>query len=248
MLTDKTIAVVLAAGKGTRMGSNEGSDIPKVMFEANGKPLIRYAVDNLKKAGLKKLVIVVGYKKELVESYFGDEVNYAIQEQQLGTGHAVISAKDKIKDSDRVLVCYGDMPLFRPDTIEELSKAYDTEQPVIALLSVKSNNQTFFSFGRIIRSGNGYVDKIVELKDCTEEEKKIDEFNVGFYIFNTEWLLNSLNKIKSENAQKEYYLTDLIGIAKNEGKKIVAVGIQDEKEAIGVNTQEQLKEVENILK
>lgn len=240
-------AVVLAAGKGTRMGSSEGSEIPKVMFEVHGKPLIRYSVDNLEQAGLDKIVLVVGYKKELIEEYFGDEVEYAVQEQQLGTGHAVISAKDKIRNSEAVLICCGDMPLFSPETIKALLTTYDKEIPVIALLSVKSDNQTFNGFGRIVRSDDGYVDRIVELRDCTDDERMIDEFNVGFYIFNTEWLLEALDKIKTGNAQGEYYLTDVIGIAKEDGKKIVAINIENETEALGVNTPEQLKEVENVL-
>ena len=241
-------AVILAAGKGTRMNEGSASPIPKVMFEANGKPLLYYAIKNVQDAGIERVVAVVGYKQELVRNYFTNSIEYAVQEEQLGTGHAAMMARENLRGLvDAVVVCYGDMPLFKPETIKNLIQEYQNEQPTIAMLSVDFADPNFWAFGRILRDEDGYVSEIVEQKDCTEEQKQISKSNPGFYIFDAEWLWQNFDKLSTNNAQKEYYLTDLIKIAKDQGKKIIAVKVSSEEEVLGVNNPEQLKEAENIL-
>ena len=245
----KIAAVILAAGKGTRMGSANGSEIPKVMFRANDKPLIEYSVDNVRKAGVEQVVLVVGYKREVVEEYMGDAAEYALQEEQLGTGHAAMMAQPNLQGKvDAVIVCYGDMPLFKPATIKALVEKYQEADPTIAMLTVDFEDPNFWAFGRIIRDDQGYVKAIVEQKDCNEEQKEIAECNPGFYIFNAEWLWENFAKLSTDNAQHEYYLTDMIKIASDQGKKIVAVKVSSEEEVLGVNTPEQLAQAEEIIR
>lgn len=239
-------AVVLAAGKGKRMGSENGSEIPKVMFKANGKPVVSYLIQSLHDAGLKKIVLVVGYKQEIVREYFKDEVEYAVQEEQLGTGHATMSARKNLeKKSDAVIVCCGDAPLFKSETITRLIELFKNDHPTIALITVGYSDPT--GYGRIVRDENGNVEAIIEHKDCTDEQLMIEECNAGFYIFDSNWLWENLANIKTDNAQGEYYLTDVVKMAKEQGKKIGAVKVSDEAEVLGINTPEQLKQVEEIL-
>lgn len=244
---EKIAAVILAAGKGTRMGDTEGSPIPKVMFPMAGKPIIYHSVKLIKDAGINKVVLVVGYKKELIEEYLSNQVEYVTQEEQLGTGHAVSTAKELLQGkTDAVIVFYGDNPLYKPETVKELISIFENEKPTIAMLSAVSENP--FGYGRIIRDKNGEVLGIKEHKDCNEEELTIKEWNPGFYVFDSEWLWSNINKLDSNNAQKEYLLTDLIKIAKGQDKKIIAIPVSEESEAFGINTEEQLKEAEAVLK
>jgi bifunctional UDP-N-acetylglucosamine pyrophosphorylase/glucosamine-1-phosphate N-acetyltransferase len=241
-------AIVLGAGKGTRMGDVNGSPIPKVMFELAGKPIIDSSVNNLKLAGIEQVVVVVGYKKEMVMDYLKNRVEYAFQEEQLGTGHAVMMAEKKVAGNfEAVLVSYGDMPLFKPETIKKLIDAYNQEKPTIAMLSVEFDNPEFWVYGRLIRNDKGEVIKSIEQKDCTPEEVKIKDCNPCFYIFNNAWLWENLRELKTENAQKEYYLTDLIGMATSQGKRIITVPVSEHLEALGINTQEQLRQAEEVL-
>lgn len=244
----KIAAVILAAGKGTRMGSANGSEIPKVMFKALDRPLIEYSVQNMKASGVGRIVLVVGYKREQIEEYFGDRVEYAIQEEQLGTGHAAMMARPNLEGKvDAVIVCYGDMPLYKPETIRALIDKYQSEKPTIAMLTVDFQDPNFWAFGRIVRDSEGYVKAIVEQKDCDEEQKAILESNPGFYIFDAQWLWENFDKLSTDNAQNEYYLTDMIKIASDQGKKIVAVKVSGEEEVLGVNTPEQLAQAGEIL-
>lgn len=246
---EKYAAIILGAGKGTRMNEGRVSSIPKVMFEVCGRPIIHYAVEAIKKAGIKKIVLIVGYKKEMIEDYMSDKVEYAVQEEQLGTGHAVMMAKEALKDkAEAILICYGDMPLFNPETIKRLMADYENERPTIAMLSVVFENPEHWAYGRLVRNERGGVIKSIEQKDCTPEELKIKECNPCFYIFNAHWLWQNLDQLKTENVQKEYYLTDLIGIACEQGKKIIAVKVSEETEALGINTPEHLKQAEEILR
>lgn len=239
----KISAIVLAAGKGTRMGSLEK---PKVMFSVLGKPIIDHSVSNIKKSGIDEIVLVVGYKKEMVMDYFHDQVSYAEQIEQLGTGHAVMTAENILKGkSDGVLVCYGDMPLFLPQNIQKLVKIFEEEKPAIAMLTAVMENP--HNYGRIVRDKNGAILKNVEEKDCDAEQKKIKEINPCFYIFDNKWLWQNLKKLKTNNAQNEYYLTDLIALAKDEGAKVSSAQVDYEWEALGINTQDQLKQVEEII-
>lgn len=244
----KIAAVILAAGKGTRMGSAEGSEIPKVMFRAHNKPLIRYSVENVKKAGIDQIVLVVGYKKELITEEFGNEVGYAIQEEQLGTGHAAKMAKENLAGkTDAVIVCYGDMPLFKPATIRSLINEFEQNNPTITILTAEFSDPEFWAYGRIVRGDNHKIRAIIEQKDCNAEQLLIKESNPGFYIFESNWLWNSLENLGSNNSQHEYYLTDLIGMAINEGKEVMTVSVSGEDEVLGVNTPEQLQRAEEII-
>lgn len=241
-------AVILAAGKGTRMGAAEGSEKPKVMYEANGKPMVEWSIEAIKSSGVDRIMLVVGYKREQVEQYLGNRVDYAIQEEQLGTGHAVMMAKSKLLgESDAVMTAYGDMPLFKPETIQRLIGKFQEERPAIAMLTVDFEDPEFWAFGRIIRNDEGYVIANVEQKDCDQEQLKIKESNPGFYIFDSEFLWSNIEDLKTENAQGEYYLPDLIKIATDQGKKIIAVKVSSEDEVLGVNTPEQLAKAEEIL-
>jgi len=235
-------AIILAAGKGTRM---KDDSLPKVMFPLLGKPLIHYPVENLTRAGVKELLIVVGYQKEKVVSYLGKKAEYVLQEQQLGTGHAVMVARDQIKDSGGVIVCCGDMPLFLPQTIKQLVETYHKHHPVIAMLTVFFKEPQ--SYGRIVRDAHGKVTGIVEQKDCNPEQLKIKECNPGFYIFDSAWLKENIVKLGTNNAQKEYYLTDLVEMAIQQHRQVLTVPVSEESEALGINTPEQLKEAERIL-
>jgi len=240
------IAVILAAGKGTRMGD---ADRPKVMFEANDKPIIEYLVQSIQTAGVSDIVLVVGYLQEQVKNYFKDRVQYVEQLEQKGTGHAVMMAKDILKrKSKAVLVSYGDMPLYKIETIKKLIKKYSIEKPVIAMVTVDLADPDFWAYGRVLRNKNGEIVATVEQKDATEEQRKIKECNPSFYLFNSDWLWENLDRIGTDNAQKEYYLPDLISIAASQGKKIVSIKAESEDEVLGVNTPEQLEKVAKILK
>lgn len=245
---EKYAAVILAAGKGTRMNEGSASPMPKVMYEIAGKPIIDWSVKLTKDSGIEKVVLVVGYKKELIENYFGDKVEYAVQEQQLGTGHAAASARMVLEGkAENVIVFYGDNPLYKPETVRKLIELYEKERPTIAMLSVVFDDPKFWAFGRIIKDQDGHVINIVEQKDCTPEQLEIAESNPGFYIFDADWFWSNCEKLKTNNAQGEYYLTDMIKIAAEQGKKVVCIPVSEVSEAQGINTIEQQKQAEKIL-
>ena len=238
-------AVVLAAGKGTRL-QTEGCDLPKVMREACSRPLLGYVLDAISFVDKKDIVIVAGYKREDIMAQFGD-YTYAVQAEQLGTGHAVMSAEDALKGFvGNVLVCYGDMPLLTRGTYEALVAAHRDGNNVCTILS--SSSEEKLPYGRIVRDQNGAFLKIVEDKDCTEEEKAIKELNTGLYVFESKKLLPALKKLKNNNAQGEYYLTDIPAILRAEGARIGICTLDLGSEIIGVNTIEQLQQVEEVLR
>ena len=240
------IAVILAAGKGTRMGS---ADRPKVMYEANGKPMVEYLINSVQKAGVKEIVLVVGFMQGKVRDYFKNRVKYVEQKEQLGTGHAVMMTKDLLKGkSNSIIVSYGDMPLYKIATIKKLIEKFDDEKPTIAMVTVDLGDPDFWAYSRVIRNAEGKIIATVEQKDATEKQRKIKECNPSFYLFDADWLWDNLDKISTNNAQKEYYLPDLISIATSQSKRIVSVKAENENEVLGVNTPEQLKKVERILK
>ena len=240
------IAVILAAGKGTRMGA---VDRPKVMFEANGKPIVEYLLQSIQNAGVFDVVLVVGYLQKQVRNYFQDRVYYVEQLEQKGTGHAVIMAKKLLKGKSKaVLVAYGDMPLYKTETIKRLIKKFNSEKPTIAMVTVDLSDPDFWAYSRVLRNENGEITATVEQKDASIKQRKIKECNPSFYLFDADWLWDNLGRIGTDNVQKEYYLPDLISIAHKQGRKIVSVKAENETEVLGVNTLEQLKKVEEILK
>jgi UDP-N-acetylglucosamine diphosphorylase/glucosamine-1-phosphate N-acetyltransferase len=238
-------AVVLAAGKGTRL-QTEGCDLPKVMRLACERPLLGWVLEAISFIEKKDIIIVAGYKREDVMASF-EGYAYAVQAEQLGTGHAVMSAEEQLRGFDgSVLVCYGDMPLLTRGSYEALIKTHIDGGNDCTVLSSTSDEK--LPYGRIVRDKSGAFLKIVEDRDCTEAEKAITELNTGLYVFEARKLLPALSKIKNNNVQKEYYLTDVPAILLEEGAKIGICERRLGSEIIGVNTLEQLHEVEDILR
>lgn len=238
-------AVILAAGKGTRMKS----ELPKVIHEALGKPMVEYSIEAAKGAGATEddICLVVGHKAELVKAAVKENVTYVLQEEQLGTGHAVLCAKDFIGTEGITMVLCGDTPLITGNTLKKLVDIHLKEQNAITVLSAVAEDPT--GYGRIIKDSWGKFMKIVEHKDASDEEKRVDEINSGMYIFNSDVLSKTLAKLDNDNAQGEYYLTDTIQIAKDLGLgEVDTVIIDDMDEIKGVNSREQLEEAEAILR
>lgn len=235
-------ALILAAGQGTRIKS----DLPKVLHKVCGKEMVNHVIDTLRKAEIEDVNVIVGKGAELVkEKTNSRNVSYSLQTEQLGTGHAVKSAIEFLSGKKgTVAVFCGDAPLITEETIGRLFKEHINKGNSTTLLTSILDDAT--GYGRIIRDGEEVL-KIVEHKDCNEEELKVNEMNAGVYCFDIENLLSSLEKLSNNNAQGEYYLTDVIGIQKSEGKKVGAV-VVDYEETIGVNSRRQLAEVEEILR
>lgn len=235
-------AVILAAGKGTRMNS----DLPKVLHKVDGRPMVEYAIKAAKDAGALDVCVIVGYQAKLVKDNICEIVEYAEQKEQLGTGHAVKCAKDFIGKDGNTLVLCGDTPLVTAETLKTLVEVHKKQANGVTVLSAKLPDAT--GYGRIIRDAEGNFVKIVEHKDATEEERAVNEVNSGMYLFNSEALSTSLDLITNDNAQGEYYLTDTIALIKRIGLRVEAVSVNDVNEILGVNTPEQLAEAEKIMK
>lgn len=242
--------IILAAGKGKRMKSEE----PKALAKLKGKPFIKHILETTEKLNLKtKPIIVVGYKKESIQNFLGNDYTYAIQEEQLGTGHAVRSAKDAIDPSaETILVLATDQPLVSIETLGKIIDKHKKEKPTITMATVsipdfKDWRVGFCNFGRIIRDTKRKIEKIVESKDANEEEKAIKELNPALYAFDTKWLWKNIEKLKNNNNQAEYYLTDLIKIAFEQNQKIELVSVNDIIEAVQPNSQEELEILEKLM-
>lgn len=236
------MAIIMAAGKGTRMKSKSSKLVQKIY----GKEMVKRAVENAKKAGIEDIITVVGYQKEQVMNVLGDKVKYAVQEEMLGTGHAVMQAAKYLEGKKgRVLVLNGDVPILRPETINRLlDKSIDNKEAATLLTAIYDDP---FGYGRIIRDEGGNIEGIVEEKDATDEQKEISEINAGIYCFDIEALLEALKEIKPNNSQGEYYLTDVIEIIGSKGLKTGAVIVEDNTEILGVNDRMQLQMVTKIL-
>ena len=243
-MEQKLKAVVLAAGKGTRL-QTEGCDLPKVMRLANGKPLLHYVLRALSFIPAEDITIVVGYKKEDVKSHFFG-YKFAEQAEQLGTGHAVSCALEQsgIRDG-AVLVCCGDMPLLKEETYRALVEEHLNGGFDCTMLTGTSSLP--LPYGRVIRGEDGAFLRIVEDRDCTQEEKAITELNSGVYVFSAGMLNTALRSVNNNNAQGEYYLTDVPPIIESLGGKIGVCRRELGCEIIGVNTVEQLQQVEEII-
>ncbi len=238
----KTDIVILAGGLGKRMQT----EIPKVLNELRGKPMIRHVIESVEKSGVCEVpVIVVGKKREMVMEELGNGYQFAIQEEQLGTGHAVLCAEEILKNNNvPVMVLYGDMPYISAPTIANIAKTHVEERAILTMATVtvpdfEQWRAGFFDFSRIVRDANGKVVRTVEKKDAMEAELNIHEVNPCYFCFDSTWLWSQLRTIGNSNAQHEYYLTDLVKIAMESGVKIATVSI-DPKEALGVNTKEHL--------
>lgn len=238
---DKCV-IILAAGQGTRIKSK----FPKVTHKVCGKEMINHVIDTMKKAKLNNIDVVIGKGAELVkECTASRNVEYSMQSEQLGTGHAVKCAKDFLQGKKGVVAIFaGDAPLITVETVQKLIDTHINECNVATVLSSLVEDPT--GYGRIVRK-NEEVEKIVEQKDCNAEEKLINEVNSAIYCFDIENLLVALEKIENNNAQGEYYLTDVIGIFKSEGKKVGAF-VTDFEETVGINSRVQLADAEKILR
>ncbi len=237
--SQKTAAIVLAAGKGVRMKS----DLPKVLQEIDSRPLISYLADTLKQIDLDRIIIVVGYKKELVEEKLqGFDFEFVEQVEQLGTGHAVMMAEKALAGFDGdVLVLLGDVPFLRKETILSLLREHTSRSATATILTSVPPDPS--GYGRVLRNREGLVRKIVEHKDTTEDEKKITEINTGTMIFKKAELFKALKLLKNNNAQGEYYLTGLMEIFLRQGKITAAYQTDDYREALGINSKQQLEEL-----
>lgn len=239
--------VILAAGKGKRM---KNPDKSKVMFELNGKPLIEYVVDLALKINSDKIVLIVGHQKQSVINFINEKysdnisrIKFAYQDEQLGTGHAIMQTYEAMKDfKGDVLILSGDVPLLKYETVERFIAFHNNNNFRASLLSAIFEDP--FGYGRIIRDyENNFVD-IREEKDSTEEEKKIKEINSGIYIIDNELLFEAIKTLKTDNAQGEYYLTDVFKYFRDKKIKIGAIPVENNIEICGINTIDQLKELE----
>lgn len=238
-------AIVLAAGKGTRLNS-EKENLPKVMRRANGIPLIEHCLNSISFIDKKDTVIVVGFMKEKVEEYLGEEFKFVLQDKQLGTGHAVMCTEEVLKDSnDDILIIYGDMPLIKKDTFEGIVKKHKESGADQTILTAVVEN--ILPYGRIIRDKDGKIINIIEEKDTDETTRMINELNVGVVVVKSSLLYSGLKELNNNNNSGEYYLTDLSKILAKKGHKIESYTIYNEDEIRGVNTIEDLKFVENRL-
>jgi bifunctional UDP-N-acetylglucosamine pyrophosphorylase/glucosamine-1-phosphate N-acetyltransferase len=236
-------AIILAAGEGKRMNSNT----PKVLHKVCGKEMINHVIDTMRSADIEMVDVVIGRGAEEVKKGTEDrKISYSVQEEQLGTGHAVMCAKEFLCGNEgTVAIFVGDGPLITESTVKELLAYHEKGEFKATILTSRMDDPA--KYGRVIRNKNGEVEKIVEFKDCSEEETLVKEINSGMYCFDIKELLNSLDKLNNNNAQKEYYLTDVIGILKNQGLKVGAFDVPVE-EVTAVNSKVELADAELIMR
>ena len=236
-----TAAIVLAAGAGTRMKSKR----PKVAHEMLGKPLVNWVVDAAKAAGVEKVVTVVGHLREQVEPLVQGKTEIVIQHTQSGTADAVASCREALSGfKGSVLVLSGDSPLITADTMRALVKTREENNAAVVVLTMQPDNP--FGYGRIIRDKAGQVERIVEQKDATPEEAAVNECNSGFYCFDAEALFEALTQVSTDNAQGEFYLTDVLEISRRAGRAVMALQAPDDTECLGINSRIQLAEATKI--
>ena len=238
----ETSALILAAGSGTRMKSAQ----PKVAHELLGKPLVRWVVDAARESGVGTVISVLGHGIDVVRPLVEHDTQVVVQQQRNGTADAVNSAREACEGmTGSLLVLSGDCPLIRPETIAGLARAREEADAAVAVLTMEAENP--FGYGRIIRDAQGQVECIVEQKDCTPEQAAVTECNSGFYCFDAQYLFDALNRVSNENAQGEFYLTDVIGIARADGRSVVALCAEDPEECLGINTRLQLSVAAKVM-
>ncbi|NQV27345.1 MAG: NTP transferase domain-containing protein [Rhodopirellula sp.] len=238
------VAIVLAAGKGTRMKS----DLPKVLHKVCGQSMVEHVFDAIRGAGVTRIICVIGHEADLMREQLGHhaDVEFALQEEQNGTGHAVQMTAPLLKNYDGpVLVLAGDTPLLRAESLKGLLDELTTYNAVAVVGSaITDNNQ---GLGRIVRDADGAFTSIVEEKDADDQQRAIKEINTGCYAFDAKSLFESLAEVKPLNTQGEYYLTDCPEILRKQGRNVLAAARLDINEAMGVNTQEQLAAVAEVI-
>jgi bifunctional N-acetylglucosamine-1-phosphate-uridyltransferase/glucosamine-1-phosphate-acetyltransferase GlmU-like protein len=240
--------VILAAGKGTRMGS----DLPKALFPLKGRAMIEYLLESVFASGVdpEPILVVSPEREEMMKQNLNKyNLRYVIQKEQLGTGHAASCARTAISEGVKnVIVLYCDHPFISAASIKKISSE---EENILSLMPTEVGDfnewrKNFYHWGRIVRDTENKVKRISEFKDSTEEEKNITEVNPGIMSFNSAWLWENIDKLKNNNSQQEYYLTDLVGLASAQGQKIGGL-IIDPLEAMGINSQEELKIAEGLI-
>lgn len=240
--------IIMAAGKGTRMKS----ELPKVLVPLKGRPMLDYLMESIAKTqpALRPIVVVSPDNQQLIAAVLEKyDVQYAIQEKQLGTGHAVACAKDCIDEkADTVFVLNGDHPFYKPETINDFPLKHQGALSMITVVLPDFDDwrSVFAHLGRVVRDPQGRVIRIVEFKDANEQEQKIKEINLNCFCFDKDWLFSHVTKLKNENKQEEYYITDLVKMAFDEGRTIQAFSIPPQ-EGMGVNSQEELQIAEGLL-
>ncbi len=237
------VTVILAAGKGTRMKSS----LPKVLHRVGGKSMLQHVLDAASKAGAKRNIVVVGFGGEQVKEAIGDQAEFVVQAEQLGTGHAVQQTASLLQgETGTVMVLCGDTPLLTGELLKKLYDAHKEAGAKATVLTAIMPDAT--GYGRIIRTATGTVEKIVEHKDATEAERKVQEVNSGIYCFEAQDLFQALSEVTCDNAQGEYYLPDVLEILRNKGEKIWAVAADDYESTLGINSRVQLSGAEKILR
>ena len=245
-MQNDSIGVILAAGEGKRMGG----DLPKSLMNIGGQSVLERLAQVIQEVTGNKAIAVVGHGKEEIKKIFGDSLIYVTQEEQLGTAHALLQAKEVCTGAKRIAVFYGDHPFISSQTIKRLLEKSEQNGAEITLATAVVPNfenkyKIFLNFGRVVRE-NGKIKNICEYKDASENEKNIREVNPGYYVFDAKWLWPHLEKVGNNNAQGEYYLTDLLHMAQNEGVKITSIGIPPQ-EALGANSKEELEILERFI-
>jgi bifunctional UDP-N-acetylglucosamine pyrophosphorylase/glucosamine-1-phosphate N-acetyltransferase len=236
-------AVVLAAGQGTRMKSK----LYKVLHPVCGKPMVEHVIDQVSKLNINKAVTIIGHGAETVKSQLKGKSSFALQEEQLGTGHAVMQAEELIgsEDGTTIVVC-GDTPLITAKTMEDLLQHHIDQEAKATILTAYAENP--FGYGRVIRSSEGNVERIVEQKDASADEQKVKEINTGVFCFDNKHLFQALKEVSNDNAQGEYYLPDVISILVAKGETVSAFQTDDIDETLGVNDRIALSQAEKIMK
>jgi bifunctional UDP-N-acetylglucosamine pyrophosphorylase/glucosamine-1-phosphate N-acetyltransferase/UDP-N-acetylglucosamine pyrophosphorylase len=238
------VAIVLAAGKGTRMKS----DLPKVLLPVAGRPMIDYVLEALAAGGVERIVVVVGYRGELVRQHLAGRpgLTFVEQREQLGTGHAVMCCRETLADHvGPVLIVTGDSPLMQITSIQALLAEFEHSRPACLLGTARRSDPT--GLGRIVRDAAGEFQGIVEERDATEEQRQITEVNMSCYVFNSRDLVEVLPRVGRRNAQGEYYLTDCPGLLRAEGKAVLARDVLQPCEALSINTVDELAVVEQEM-
>jgi bifunctional UDP-N-acetylglucosamine pyrophosphorylase / glucosamine-1-phosphate N-acetyltransferase len=222
------------------------SSTPKVLHKIAGKPLVLHALDTAREVSSSKPVLVIGYAGEAVRQAVGDQADYAVQEPQLGTGHAVMQAAGLLEGkSEHILVTYADMPLLTANTLKKMAEAHLASRAAVTMLSIQADNPR--GFGRVIRDRDGKVQAIVEEAQASSEQLAVKELNSGVFCFKADWLWGALRRIPL-SSKGEYYLTDLVEIARADQLVVEALKLEDSREAIGINNRIHLAEAEKILR
>jgi bifunctional UDP-N-acetylglucosamine pyrophosphorylase / glucosamine-1-phosphate N-acetyltransferase len=240
--------IILAAGKGSRMGAN----LPKALIPIGGKPILQHLHESVMESGVDGIpVVVVGHERAQLCEGFNGKCQYVVQEKQLGTAHAVQVCQEAVDDADAIIVLYGDHPFVSAQALRDLAELHKSSGGVLTMMTTTVPSfeawENYRHWGRVLRDAHGHISAIREYKDAMESEREIKEVNPGLYCFNTKWLWENIGQIKNINASEEYYLTDLIELAVVQGHNIATMGI-DPEESVGVNTPQELDIAERLLR